>query len=68
MSAWQKEVLVLVAQGYSRQEIADKMGKTVKAVDKLKAKAMKKAMVSGVARITHYVIGQGWLKVGEVKR
>jgi DNA-binding NarL/FixJ family response regulator len=64
-SAWERvtqrerEVLKLVAEGYTNKEIADFLNISVKTVEKHRANIMKKIGLHNVAALTYYAVQKG---------
>jgi two-component system, NarL family, response regulator NreC len=57
----EKEVLRLVAQGYSNKEIAGQLELSVKTIEVHKANAMRKLGLHGRIELLRYALHQGWL-------
>ena len=57
----EKEVLRLIAVGYSNKEIAARMKRSVKTVEVHKANAMRKLNMRGRIDIVKFAVMQGWL-------
>ncbi len=55
------EIIRHVALGYSNQEIADKIGVSIKTIELNKSKALKKLNISSRREIINYAIFQGWI-------
>ncbi|MDX2031840.1 MAG: response regulator transcription factor [Blastocatellia bacterium] len=62
LSKREEEVLRLVAQGHTMNQIAAMLGLSVKTVDTHKARAKLKIGVSDKASIVRYAIAQGWME------
>jgi two-component system response regulator NreC len=58
----EREVLRLIAWGYSNKEIAGKLDISVKTVEAHKANAMRKLNMRGRVDIVQYALLQGWLR------
>lgn len=61
LSKRQKEVLVLLAQGYTNQQIADMLLLSVKTVETYRARTMKILDLQTRAELFRYVLRKGWL-------
>ena len=57
----QREILVQVAEGYSNQEIAERLIISVKTVEKHKAEIMDRLNIRNRAGLVHYALRQGLL-------
>lgn len=62
LSEREEEVIRLVAQGYTSQEVADQLGLAVTTVETYRARAMQKLGVRGRAQLVRYALEVGWLK------
>ena len=62
LSPREVEVAKLVAEGFASKEIADKLGLSVRTVEKHRANIMDKAGVRDVASLTRYCIHYGLVK------
>lgn len=60
----EREILVLVARGYSNREIADILHISPKTVDVHRTRFMKKLDLHSVAEVTRYAIRRGLLDAG----
>lgn len=58
----EKEVLRLIAVGYSNKEIAGQMSLSVKTIEVHKANAMRKLKMRGRIDIVKFAVLQGWLE------
>jgi len=65
LTAREREILVLVAQGYSNREIADILHISPKTVDVHRTRFMKKLDLHSVAEVTRYAIRHGLLDPDE---
>jgi len=63
LSAREKEVLQLIAEGYSTKAIAEKLGITFKTAGTHRANLMQKLDLHGVAELTRFAISQGLVTV-----
>ena len=61
LTAREKEVLILIAQGYLHKEIADRLQIGTKTVETHKLRACEKLDLRGRAAIVRYVKDMGWL-------
>jgi len=61
LSEREKEVLVLVAWGYSNKEIAGKLGLSTKTVETYRVRISEKLGLRSRALIVQYALRQGWL-------
>ena len=57
-----RELMRLIARGYSNKEIAGQLQISVKTVETQKATALRKLNISGRNEIVSYAILQGWLQ------
>ena len=55
----EKEVLVLVAQGYTTREIADRLGVSVRTVEDHRSHLMRKLGARNLADLTRYAVREG---------
>jgi DNA-binding NarL/FixJ family response regulator len=62
LSSREREVLRLIAWGYSNKEIAARLSLSVKTIESHKANAMRKLDVSSRIEIVRYALLQGWLE------
>lgn len=62
LTARESEVLRHIALGYSNQEIADKIGVSVKTVEAHKANCLRKLDLKSRKDIVRYAILQGWMQ------
>ncbi len=62
LTAREREVFRHIALGYSNQEIADKMGISVKTIEAHKANCLKKLALKSRKDIVRYAILQGWMQ------
>ena len=68
MTAREKEVLALFAQGYTMQAIADKLGIAYKTVSSHLARIKKKTGVHKATLLVHYALEEGIIEVLERSR
>jgi two-component system response regulator NreC len=61
LSDREKEVLVLLAWGYSNKEIAGQLGLSVKTVETYKVRFGEKLGVRSRTEMVQYALRQGWL-------
>ena len=61
LSEREREVVQLVAHGYSNKEIADKLDVSVKTIETYRYRATDKLGLHGRADLVRYAIDQGWL-------
>ena len=61
LSDREREVVRLVARGYSNKEIAAKLEVSVKTVETYRYRAVEKLGLRGRADLVRYAIEQGWL-------
>lgn len=61
LSEREREVVQLVAHGYSNKEIAEKLGVSVKTIETYRYRATDKLGLHGRADLVRYAIDQGWL-------
>jgi len=61
LSQREKEVLTMVAQGYTNQQIADKLYLSVKTVETYKARVMEKLNLRSRVELVRYALQQGLL-------
>ena len=59
MTAREKEVLQLVAEGKANKETASELCVSIKTVEKHRGKLMEKLGIHGTARLTRYAIAAG---------
>lgn len=64
LSDREEEVIRLVAQGYTSQEVADQLQLAVTTVETYRARAMQKLGLHGRAQLVRYALQAGWLKEG----
>jgi DNA-binding NarL/FixJ family response regulator len=62
LSDREREVLRMIAQGYSSKEIAARVTLSVKTVDTYKARAMEKLGLDSRVDLVRYAVQQGWLQ------
>jgi DNA-binding NarL/FixJ family response regulator len=62
LSERERDVLKLIAQGYSGKQIADHLNVGRKSVDTYKMRAMEKLGLDSRIEIVRYASGQGWLQ------
>jgi DNA-binding NarL/FixJ family response regulator len=58
----EREVLRLIAEGYSNKEMAARLGLSVKTVETHKGRAMKKLGLNSRAEVVRYASQEGWLR------
>lgn len=68
LSDREKEVLRLVAWGYSNKEIADELNLSVKTVETYKIRVGDKLGLRSRARLVQYALRQGWLSDDQAPR
>ena len=61
LSQREREVLRLVAQGYTNQQVADRLFLSVKTVETYKARVMEKLSLNGRAELVRYALKRGLL-------
>lgn len=61
LSEREREVLMLLAQGHTNQQVADKLFVSVKTVESYRSRLMAKLGLKGRAELTRYAIGAGML-------
>lgn len=61
LSEREREVVQMVAHGYSNKEIAEKLGVSVKTIETYRYRATDKLGLHGRADLVRYAIDQGWL-------
>jgi two-component system response regulator NreC len=61
LSTREREVLKLVAEGFSSREIADMLSISVRTVQNHRASIMKKLNARNTADLTKYAIGKGYM-------
>lgn len=64
LSEREREVLVLVAQGHTSQQIADRLFLSVKTIESYRSRLMTKLGLSGRAELTRFAIDTGLLTGG----
>ena len=64
MSEREKEVLTLLAWGYSNKEIAANLGLSTKTVETYRARISEKLGLRSRTEIVRYALRQGWLNEG----
>ena len=62
LSDREKEVLRLIALGYSNKEIAGQLGLSAKTIETYKARLIEKLGLNGRAELVRYALNQGWLQ------
>lgn len=62
LSDREKEVLRLIALGYSNKEIAGQLGLSAKTIETYKARLIEKLGLSSRAELVRYALNQGWLQ------
>lgn len=65
LSEREKEVLQLIAEGYSTKAIAEKLDISIKTASTHRANLMQKLDLHGVAELTRFAIAQGLVKAGK---
>jgi DNA-binding NarL/FixJ family response regulator len=66
LSAREREVLDFVAQGYTNQQIADRLGLSVKTVETYRARLVEKLGLQSRAELVRYALDSGLFGAGEV--
>ena len=61
----EKEVLRLIAQGYSNRQIAQQLSLSVKTVDAHRANIMRKLQIDNLAGLVKYAIRMGIIDLDE---
>jgi len=61
LSSRETEVLRLIAQGYSNQEVATQLNISIKTVETYKARSMEKLGLRSRVEIVRYALQHGWL-------
>lgn len=64
LSDREAEVIKQVARGHTNQEIADRLGLSVKTVETYRARAMEKLGLANRAALVRYALARGWLGEG----
>jgi len=64
LSEREAEVIKQVARGHTNQEIADRLGLSVKTVETYRARAMEKLGLANRAALVRYALERGWLGTG----
>jgi DNA-binding NarL/FixJ family response regulator len=64
LSEREAEVIKQVARGHTNQEIADRLGLSVKTVETYRARAMEKLGLANRAALVRYALEKGWLGAG----
>jgi DNA-binding NarL/FixJ family response regulator len=62
LSEREAEVIKQVARGHTNQEIADRLGLSVKTVETYRARAMEKLGLANRAALVRYALARGWLE------
>jgi len=62
LSQREREVLELIARGYSNKEIAARLDLSIKTVETYKARSMDKLGLQGRASLVRFAMEQGWLE------
>lgn len=62
LSPREREVLRLIALGYTNQQAADMLYLSVKTVETYRARAMAKLGLRSRAELVRYALQQGWLE------
>jgi len=62
LTAREKEIALLVADGFRNRAIATKLNIADRTVDRYRSRIHAKIAGSGIAMITRYVIKQGWIE------
>ncbi len=62
LSEREREVLKLIALGYTHQQIADRLYLSIKTVETYKARLMEKLNLRGRADLVRYALSRGWLE------
>jgi DNA-binding NarL/FixJ family response regulator len=61
LSDREREVLILVAWGFSNKEIASELGLSVKTIETYKLRVAEKLSLRGRAQMVQFALSQGWL-------
>lgn len=62
LSDREAEVIKQVARGHTNQEIADRLGLSVKTVETYRARALEKLGLANRAALVRYALARGWLE------
>jgi two-component system response regulator NreC len=62
LSEREREVLKLIALGYTHQQIADRLYLSIKTVETYKTRLMEKLNLRGRADLVRYALSRGWLE------
>lgn len=62
-----KQIITLVAQGYTTKEIADQLGLSPKTVNSQRHLGQRLLGTRSTAATVHKAIQLGWVRVGDVK-
>ena len=65
LTAREREVLVLIADGFSNKEIAERLVLSVKTVDRHRENIMRKLNLHTRVELTRYAIGKGLISAGQ---
>jgi DNA-binding NarL/FixJ family response regulator len=68
LTAREREVLILIAEGRSNKEIADKLNVGVRTVETHRERVMRKLDIHSVARLTKFAISYGLVSLDESDR
>ena len=59
----EKEIVILVAEGYKNREVAEKLQISVKTVETHRANIMNKLALRNLAQLIHYAIRTGMINI-----
>ncbi len=62
LSERERDVIKMIAQGYSGKQIADHLNVSRKSIDTYKMRAMEKLGLDSRTEIVRHAFGQGWLE------
>ena len=65
LTAREREVLQLVAEGWASKQIADKLEIGIKTVDSHRHKTMEKLNLHSVAELTKFAVREGLTSIGD---
>ena len=65
LTSREREVLVLIAEGQSNKEIADRLGIGVRTIETHRERIMRRLNIHSVAGLTKYAIANGLISLGE---
>lgn len=63
LTAREREVATMLAQGFTNREIAEQVGISIKTVDTHRGHVLKKLRLKNNAILTHLAISRGWVSV-----